>query len=266
MKKIIILLAIVVLFAGCQKNPTKILSTATISQTNTSIATTSAPSAGETVLGDSSGENKPVVLPDKINLEVPFVSQAPFREWDDLHNEACEEASVLSVILFLNDSNMDASQKDEEIKKMINWQEGNFGGHYDLPLEKVKELVEIYYHKSAKIIDDVTIDSIKQELANNNPIIIPAAGRVLGNPYFKTPGPVYHMLVIRGYDDNPLAGGGEFITNDVGTNTKGENFRYKYDKLLDAIHDMPSWQENKASLDVNPDIIFSGQRKMLVTR
>jgi hypothetical protein len=43
------------------------------------------------------------------------------------------------------------------------------------------------------------------------------------------------MLVIKGYDNN------EFITNEVGTK-RGDGFKYKYQQLIDAVHDWdPSW-------------------------
>lgn len=255
MKKIIYLLALILAVSGCQQKNTI--------QGNQNSDFLTKP----TVLNSTHSESQPtenndqvVDIPNSINLDVPFVSQAPFKEWDDLHNEACEEAAVIGAILYLEKRNMAAGEKDQEIRRLVEWQEENFSGHYDLPIEKVKELVENYYHKSAKIISDVSVETIKNELANGKPVIVPAAGRILGNPYFKTPGPVYHMLVIRGYDDKT----GEFITNDVGTNTKGENFRYKYNKLIDVIHDMPAWQQNKASLDANPDLIFSGKKVILV--
>src|ERR1043166_5721644 len=42
-------------------------------------------------------EAKPVdaSLPASLLLPVPFTPQAPYANWDQLHNEACEEASSL---------------------------------------------------------------------------------------------------------------------------------------------------------------------------
>lgn len=255
MKKIIYLLLTILVINGCQQK-----SSIQSNQDSYFLQKPIVLSSTQSDIQTTKNKDQVVNIPDSVNLDVPFVSQAPFREWDDLHNEACEEASILSIILYRDNSNMDAGQKDQAIKDMVFWQEANFGGHYDLPVEKIEEMVESYYHKSVKIINDVSIDTIKNELADGNPVIVPAAGRILGNPYFKNPGPVYHMLVIRGYDDKK----GEFITNDVGTNTKGENFRYRYNKLIDTIHDMPAWQQNKASLDANPEMIFQGKKTMLM--
>jgi len=52
----------------------------------------------------------------------------------------------------------------------------------------------------------------------------------LNNPNFKQPGPIYHMLVIKGYNS------WEFITNDPGTR-KGNSFKYPYSTLINAVHD-----------------------------
>lgn len=208
-------------------------------------------------------ESKPAeTFPDTVNLDVPFVSQAPFASWDNLHNEACEEASILSVVSYLENQILSKSEIDEKIYQMVDWQMANFGGHFDLTANKTKVLVKEFYNNkySVTINYDFSMDDIKRELAHNNPVIVPLSGRTIGNPYFRQPGPVYHMLVIRGYDDNS----GEFITNDVGTNKEGENFRYPYDTFFDSIHDMPKWEQNKDLLDADPNMIFEGQKAMII--
>ena len=49
-------------------------------------------------------------------------------------------------------------------------------------------------------------------------------------PNFTPPGPVYHMLVVKGYDAQ------NFITNDVGTR-KGESYTYTKDVIMKNMHD-----------------------------
>ena len=44
------------------------------------------------------------------------------------------------------------------------------------------------------------------------PVLLPAAGRLLRNPYFSGQGPLYHMLVVKGYTRD-----GKIITDDPGT-------------------------------------------------
>src|SRR3990167_2317375 len=41
-----------------------------------------------------------IELTEEINLEIPFTPQAPYAIWDEIHNEACEEAALLMVHKF----------------------------------------------------------------------------------------------------------------------------------------------------------------------
>ena len=61
-------------------------------------------------------------------------------------------------------------------------------------------------------------------------MVVPLAGRDIGNPNFTPPGPVYHMLVVKGYDAQ------NFITNDVGTR-KGDSYVYKKNVIMKNMHD-----------------------------
>ena len=57
-------------------------------------------------------------------------------------------------------------------------------------------------------------------------VLLPANGRLLGNPNFRSPGP-YHMVVIRGFNQS------QFLTNDPGTR-KGLNYPYSFSALYNA--------------------------------
>ena len=78
-------------------------------------------------------------------------------------------------------------------------------------------------------------------------MIVPAAGQMIENPHFKTPGPLYHMVVVIGFDDVKNL----FITNKPGTRSGG-SFAYDQQKLFAAIHD---WN--------NGDVLH-GEKKMIV--
>ena len=190
----------------------------------------------------------------QVNLAVPFTPQAPFAVWDDLHNEACEEASLLMVHYYLTGKTFTSQIADQEIIKLVDWQKKNWGGHYDLSLENLAKLAREYfgyqkirtpdksgnlvfgneenYIPKIKILTDPDFEEIKKELSNGNPIIAPMAGRLLKNPYYRQPGPYYHMLVIRGYQND------EIITNDAGTR-RGQDFRYQKEVFFNALHDWP---------------------------
>ena len=174
-----------------------------------------------------------------VNLDIPFISQAPYAIWDELHDHACEEAAVIMVYYYLTGESLTKEVAEQEILSMVDWQIKNWGGHFDLGVEQIVELFKNYgstslttSYQNIEIVYDFKIDDIKKELAEGNPIIVPAAGRLLKNPYFTPPGPEYHILVIKGYDDEKS----EFIVNDPGTK-HGADFRYSYSVLESAIHD-----------------------------
>jgi len=175
-----------------------------------------------------------VEVPSKLELDVDFAPQAPFSNWNELNEEACEEASMITVAKYFFNEPLNESIMEKEIINLDKW-ERERGYKIDLSANQVVEVLKNYYQINSRVVEEVTVDRIKYELSMGNLIIVPADGRELENPYFKYPGPIYHMLVIRGYNSN------EFITNEVGTK-RGDGFRYKYQKLIDAVHDWnPSW-------------------------
>jgi hypothetical protein len=99
-----------------------------------------------------------------------------------------------------------------------------------MTITELAEAAEQFFGYRSRIVEEVTIESIKREIAAGNPVIIPAAGKELQNPYFSGGGPWYHMLVITGYDET------HFVTNDPGT-VLGLGFRYPQEHLIAAVHD-----------------------------
>jgi hypothetical protein len=98
---------------------------------------------------------------------------------------------------------------EADLLALVRWEErNNFG--VDITIGELALIAEQYYGYKPVIEETVTVERIKEILAAGNPIIIPAAGRDLGNPYFSGEGPWYHMLIIRGYDRN------EFIVFTTG--------------------------------------------------
>lgn len=173
-------------------------------------------------------------LPSQAMLDVSFLAQAPFGIWDPLHEDACEEASLIMVKHFLaKDKNLTPTSGDVEIIKMIQYEEKN-GYGISISLEQLNQIAkEFSAMLTGRVKNNATIDDIKKELADGKPVIVPAAGKILPNPNFRNGGPNYHMLVVVGYDKNG------FITNDPGTR-KGESFRYTYEGLFNALHDWDS--------------------------
>ena len=171
--------------------------------------------------------------PTEYNLAVPITSQAPHGNWVPPYKEACEEASALMAAFYFQkepDGQIDPETADEEILRIVAFEDTFFGYNADTTAAETALLIENYYHLTTELVMNPTADQLKEQIAAGYPIIMPAAGRQLGNPYFTAPGPRYHMLVIKGYTEEG------FITNDTGTR-HGEDYFYSTDVLLNAIHD-----------------------------
>ena len=169
-----------------------------------------------------------------IHYDVPFTTQAPFGDWDDIRKQnACEEASMLMAMLYVKSESMNAREAFEEILKIDSFEKETYGYHLDTSAQDTAQVIRDYF-KYAKVEyqANITIQSIKEQLMRGNLVIVPADGRKLENPYFTAPGPETHMLLIIGYD--PIRN--EFITNDPGTK-RGKDYKYNEDVLYNAIRD-----------------------------
>ena len=123
------------------------------------------------------------------------------------------------------------SVAEKEIQKMIAYEIKNYGNYKDSNAQQIVQLAHDFYGlDNLKLVYEFSKEDLKKYLSLGNPIIVPAAGRLLGNPNFKALGPLYHNLVLIGYDGNKI------ITNDPGTR-KGEGYQYNLDVLYNAIHD-----------------------------
>lgn len=192
-------------------------------------------------------------LPSSVNLAVPFTSQAPHGSWGEPYQEACEEASVYMVHSYYEGvpaGPIPADTADLDLLNIVAFEKELFGYYEDTTAEQTGMFAEMMFGHAYTLIEDPTVEDIKMQLAAGRPVLVPAAGRLLGNPYFTAPGPVYHMLVIRGYTE-----AGQFIVNDPGT-YRGESFVYEADTLLYAMHDWNDGDEitggRKVVLVLNP--------------
>lgn len=175
--------------------------------------------------------NRPRSIPDSFTIaNVPFQSQAPDANWDQLHDEACEEAVVTIANYYQTGQNLTTVAMENEIQKMVAWEINYFGSHKDLTAAETGIMAQKIYGLNFTEKQITSIDDIKNEISQNNLVIVPTAGRLLGNPNFRSPGPIYHMVVISGYDGNKI------ITQDVGTR-HGQNYTYNEQVLFNAIHD-----------------------------
>lgn len=170
-------------------------------------------------------------IPEELNLKVPFTSQAPSANWDYTHEEACEEAAILMANRYFQGRGI-ASTDDAEagLQEIITWEKENLGFFDSTTAKESARVITEMLGLKAEIVENLTIDQIKQAIAENKLVIVPAAGRELGNPFYKSPGPLYHFLLIKGFTKTQL------ITNDPGT-MRGANYPYDFDVILNANHD-----------------------------
>jgi hypothetical protein len=192
-------------------------------------------------------------LPASMHLAVPFTSQAPHGNWDEPYQEACEEASVYMVHAYfsgVDEGQIPADTADEVLLKMVEFEMGLYGFYKDTTVEQTGIFAELMYGHAYQVLIDPSVEDIQRKLVQGHPVIVPAAGRLLGNPYFTAPGPMYHMLVIRGYTQD-----GQFIVNDPGT-YRGEAYLYEFDTIMLAMHDWNDGNEitngRKAVLVLSP--------------
>ncbi len=175
----------------------------------------------------------PTVLAS-INLDVPFLSQAPHMVWDADHEEFCEEASTLMAASYItgDHSVTDPDVAEAGLQRIKTWELATFGYFKDTTAGETARILREYFSIAAvQVVADPTEAQIKAWVAQGKVVLVPAAGRQLGNPNFKSPGPLYHMLVIKGY-----TAGGRFITNDAGTR-KGADYIYDASVVMNAMHD-----------------------------
>lgn len=191
-------------------------------------------------------------IPGSKQIDVPFIVQAPSGNWEPPYNEACEEASVLMVHHFYKGTKfLTDEQMKTDIDAVTEWGLKTLNAVDTSAADTALYFVnDLGYDRSRVFVRyDFTLDDLKAVLAQGYPVIVPAAGRELENKYFRIPGPLYHMLVITGYDRNV------FITNDPGTR-HGAGFVYDQTLLYDAIHDLTPDIEN----------IHDGRKAMIVVK
>ncbi len=201
--------------------------------------TPSAPTTG-TVQAAPTPSPKPTTpaptkgLPKEVNLDVPFMLQAPKQNWVQPFEDACEEASAFMLDAFFDGRSQDFGPDEAEglILDLAAFEDVEYGHNKDTTSEEVVHTLQEYFgYRNVSIKPIASADDIRRELAAGRPVIVPAYGKELLNPNFRNGGPVYHMLVIKGYRAD-----GSWITNDPGTR-RGKDYVYPEERLMDAIHD-----------------------------
>jgi len=173
-------------------------------------------------------------LPTEFNLAVPFTSQAPTSNWDMVHEETCEEAALYMVDEFYKGTpagQISTATAEENLMKIVEFEKALFGFFESTTATQIAVLAEqMYGYEKVEVISGPTIDDLKKQLVAGHPVIVPTAGRLLGNPNFTGEGPLYHALVLKGYTETT------FVTNDPGTR-HGADYQYDFAVVMEATHD-----------------------------
>ncbi len=208
------------------------------------------------VLDDAEWKLENEVLPStildepvqKVHLAVPFWSQAPEKDWNQPWQDACEEASIIQSAHYVKWVPLDSQKMKQEILKLVDVQNDLFWDYVDTTIQQTKELYLAYYGSwdRVEIIQDPSIDQMKEQLEKWRTIVTPLAWKLLKNKFYTDGWPRYHMLTVVWYDET------WFITNDVWTKN-WEWYHYPYERFMSAIHDfVPVWN------------IISWEKKILV--
>jgi hypothetical protein len=175
-------------------------------------------------------------VPDRVELPVPMVFQAPFGVWDRIHADTCEEASLLMVVSYLDGvAELTPEEMDEAMLEMVDYQVEKLGRFESTSAREVAAMAADLFGVELETVEVQSARDLRRQLIMGRPIILPAAGKLLGNPHFQNGGPVYHMLVVKGFD------GDEFIVQEPGTRF-GEDYRYSAETLIAAVHDYNNYR------------------------
>jgi hypothetical protein len=194
-----------------------------------------------------------------VNLGVQFFSQAPRGDWSMPYQEACEESSVILVGSYWSGEVLTTDTMNQHILDAVAWEQQRYGYYEHTTARQTADMMKaLYGFEDVRVEYNIGIERIAEHLRAGRPVIVPLAGRMLGNPYYTSPGPAYHMLVVKGITES-----GDIITNDVGTR-HGRNLTYAPDVFLNAMHDAPeggsSWPSN-----VDPaEYVKTGRRAIIV--
>lgn len=169
---------------------------------------------------------------------VPFAAQAPLGDWSSPRQaDACEEASVLMAMAWVNGVSIDLGEAEREIMMMSDWERNNWGYFEDTSIEDTADrLFKGWYgYDRVEVRKNIGVSDIYGALADGNLVVVGVNAQLLSNPYFRYPAPIRHMILITGYD----ADRGEFIVNEPGT-ARGAGWRYSRQNLADALRDYDS--------------------------
>ena len=184
-------------------------------------------------------------IPASLILQVPFSSQAPNNNWD--RNEDCEETSITMANAYLTNTTQDklqAGAAQEAINNLKAWEQAHLGYNANTGADATTQMAEGAFGLTIKQIPNFTEADLKAELTNRHPILLPINAKLLPNTHYVNGGPLYHMIVLRGFK------GDTFIVNDPGSDN-GDGNEYSFNVLQKASAD---WNNTTKTIDASRKI------------
>ena len=169
-------------------------------------------------------------IPNQYNLDVQFYPQSPFGQWGKIFSDTCEEASVLIAMNYVNDISMTREEFRDELLNIVDWENNYFWYFKDTNTVETEMIINrhFWYTKSF-IVENPSIEDIKQNLSQNSVVLVPLDGKWL-NPNFRNGWPRYHFIVLKWYTDT------HFISHEVGSKY-WENYYYEQHDIMERVHD-----------------------------
>jgi hypothetical protein len=186
-------------------------------------------------------------IPASLTLQVPFSPQAPNQNWN--RNEDCEETSITMANAFLTGDTIDKLPPEaaqNAINNLKTWEQKNLGYNANTGVDATTKMAEGAFGLKIQQIPNYTEDDLKKALTQGHPILFPLNAKLLPNTHYDNGGPLYHMIVLRGFK------GDTFIVNDPGSNN-GDGNQYSFSILQNASAD---WNNQAMKMDPNTKTVL----------
>lgn len=194
-------------------------------------ANTQAEAAQPGVLPSAPVPTSRTAIPGQLNLYVLFIPQAPFQVWDAIHEDTCEEATMLMARAFVdNVKTMTRQEMDTRLLQVVAYENKTLHKFEDTSSAETAQIMTDLLGLKVQVVAVKNIDDIKRQIAAGHVVLLPMSGKALNNPHYRGGGPLYHMLLAKGYTTDRI------IVNDPGTKN-GANYTYSNDTIMNALAD-----------------------------
>ena len=186
----------------------------------------------DSILEVNKNVTKPTIIPQKYDIQnMQFFSQAPYWNWNQPYQDACEEASLLIWYYYIKWLNKNKSEYNKDLLKMVQLEMDILWYFESTTIMEMKQIINTRDPNiKAKIIEHPTVRDIEKEISQNNAVIAPFYGKGINNPHYALWWPEYHFMVIKWYDKD------NFITHDVWT-IRWSNRHYNKKLIMENLHD-----------------------------